>query len=320
MKRLRGAHPVKKVLVLGGSGMLGAMVTDFLSRGGEFQVTATVRDGRLAERCAARIPGAGWRLFDAEGGDPELELLLSEPYDWIVNAIGVIKPYIRDDDPVSVERAIRVNALFPHLLAKALGGERPRVLQIATDCVYSGIAGNYPEDAPHDPYDVYGKTKSLGEAQSAGVRHIRCSIIGPEPKGHVSLLDWFRGRPRDAEVTGFTNHRWNGVTTLHFAKVCAGIVREEPDLPSRVHLVPSDDLTKAEMLEAFSAVYGRGDVSVKRGSARTVIDRRLSTAYPEVNGALWLAAGYPEPPTVKGMIEELGKYPFRLESLDGETR
>ena len=30
--------------------------------------------------------------------------------------------------------------------------------------------------------DVYGKTKSLGEAYDLNVHHLRCSIIGPEPK------------------------------------------------------------------------------------------------------------------------------------------
>ena len=37
------------------------------------------------------------------------------------------------------------------------------ILQIATDCVYSGATGGYTESSSHDALDVYGKTKSLGE-------------------------------------------------------------------------------------------------------------------------------------------------------------
>lgn len=304
-----------RVLVLGGSGMLGAMVVDVLSREKSLEVVATVRDRRLIDPCRERVPSVKWRLFDVENTSSEGLALLSEPFSWVVNAIGVIKPYIKDEDVRAVERAIQVNSLFPHRLAKLVATTGVRVVQIATDCVYTGKEGGYVEGAPHDPVDVYGKTKSLGEVTAKGFYHLRCSIIGPEPKGHVSLLDWFRGQPKDAELTGFTNHRWNGVTTLQFANVCAGILREEPDLPMRQHLVPGDDITKAEMLETFAKVYGRIDVRVKRGYAGTVIDRTLRTSHQEANRQLWRSAGYSEPPTIREMIEEMGKYPFRLGSL-----
>ena len=167
-----------RVVVLGASGMLGSMVLSELAGDGTLEVTGTVRPALDAE-CAGVDDLA--RLLDGAS--------------WAVNAIGVIKPYIRDDEAAAVERAVRVNGLFPHLLARAAERTGCRVLQIATDCVYSGTIGNYREDAPHDALDVYGKTKSLGEVNSPAVHHLRCSIIGPEPKAHVSLLDWFLGPP-----------------------------------------------------------------------------------------------------------------------------
>ena len=52
-----------KVLVLGGSGMLGSMVVDLLSRNGTFEVTATVRDAALAAHFdagnAVAVDGSG---------------------------------------------------------------------------------------------------------------------------------------------------------------------------------------------------------------------------------------------------------------------
>jgi dTDP-4-dehydrorhamnose reductase len=38
-----------------------------------------------------------------------------------------------------------------------------KIFQIATDCVFSGSKGNYNEKNLHDAFDVYGKSKSLGE-------------------------------------------------------------------------------------------------------------------------------------------------------------
>ncbi len=304
-----------RVLVAGGTGMLGGMVADVLSRREGVDVTVTARDVKWLSAAQARIPGVRWMAWDVER-EHESQTLPGGGYDWIVNCIGIIKPFIKDDNSEQVTRALRVNGLFPHRLAAMGQTARARVLQIATDCVYSGEDGDYPEDAPHDALDVYGKTKSLGEVVADGFHNVRCSIIGPEPKGKVSLLEWFLKQPRGATVTGFLNHRWNGVTTLHFAKVCAGVVLGNPALPPRQHLVPSGDLSKADMLSCFARAYGREDVVINRADAATVIDRTLSTKQPDVSAALWKGAGYPVPPTVQEMIAEMGAFDFRLGGLE----
>ncbi len=227
------------VVVLGASGMLGSMVLDWLSRDASLKMAATVRSRELLGRLSAAFPaGIEWRLLDAERcSEDDVAGVLADAQ-WAINAIGVIKPYIRDENAAEVERAILVNARFPHVLAKAAAQRQCRVLQIATDCVYSGAKGAYSEKEGHDALDVYGKTKSLGEVHSPAVGHLRCSIIGPEPRGHVSLMDWFLGQPRGGSVGGYTNHQWNGVTTLHFARLCHGVIRQGLDLPHVQHVVP----------------------------------------------------------------------------------
>lgn len=248
-----------KMIILGRTGMLGSMV--FKTLGGE----ATDRGN-----------------FNAL--DPYLGLL---DHDWVINCIGVIKPYCGD-----VENAIRVNALFPHVLPS-------NTIQIATDCVYSGRKGAYVETDLHDALDVYGKTKSLGEAPH--LKNLRCSIIGPEEKNHVSLLDWFLSQ---TEVKGFTNHLWNGITTYHFAKICEGIMRENIKLPSIQHIVPADVVSKCELLEIIAKAYKK-DVLIRPVEAPEAVNRTLSTNNPELNAKLWKAAGYDKPPTIEQMIKEL---------------
>jgi dTDP-4-dehydrorhamnose reductase len=228
--------------------------------------------------------------------------------DWVINCVGITKPLITDDDRLKVEQAVRVNSLFPHTLAAAAEATSARVLQIATDCVYSGAHGNYREDALHDALDVYGKTKSLGEVTSPNVHHLRASIIGPEPKEHKFLLDWFLGQPRAASLNGFTNHEWNGVTTLQFARIIAGIAAAKLQLPRLHHLVPADRITKAAMLDAFAAFYGRSDITINQVRASSTIDRTLQASNGQLNEALWACAGYAKPPTVRDMIEELAHF------------
>jgi dTDP-4-dehydrorhamnose reductase len=299
--------------VLGASGMLGSMVADWLERDPMLEVRTTVRSAELAKKLAARLPRLTVSVLDA-ASSAELGAAIRGAH-WVVNAIGITRPYVRDDVEHEVERAIRVNALFPHVLATAAQHEGARVLQIATDCVFSGREGRYDENAGHDPLDVYGKTKSLGEVRALGVHNLRCSIIGPEPKTRAFLLEWLRGQPRGVVVNGFTDHLWNGVTTLQFARLCHAIVRDDLELPTLMHVVPEDVLTKRVLLETMASVLGRTDLVIRPVASGKPIDRTLVTVDPARNRALWTAAGYSEPPSIAGMVRELAAHAFRLEGL-----
>ncbi len=298
-----------KVIVLGASGMLGSMVLDYLSRDPDLELAATARRRALMR---PRLDNVEWRLLDAEGITVKKIAAVLKDAAWAINAIGVIKPYIHDDNAAEVERAVNINALFPHVLARAAEPTGCRVLQIATDCVYSGRRGHYTEKDEHDPLDVYGKSKSLGEVFSRSVYHLRCSIIGPEPKGHVSLLDWFLGQPRNAGVNGYINHQWNGVTTLHFAKLCQGIIKRSLEMPHVQHVVPTGSIAKAEMLQSFVREYARGDITITPTNASVVIDRTLATTNEPLNRQLWEAAGYARPPSVPQMVAELAQFNYRF--------
>src|SRR6266851_408397 len=114
------------VLVLGTSGMLGHVVFAHLQSTGKFLTQGSLRKDFDAEAFALSGSSEYLRGFEA-----------------IVNCIGVIKPYCKDDDPQGVRRAIRVNALFPHQLGTWARTHSAKVIQIATDCVYSGFKGKY---------------------------------------------------------------------------------------------------------------------------------------------------------------------------------
>jgi len=303
------------ILIFGASGMLGSMVTDYLSCDENLSVTATMRSSELIEKAENLIDNVEWNIFDIKDESWTIEQLREFPdFDWIINAIGIIKPYIHDDQPAEIERAIIGNACFPHWLARTF--RNSRILQIATDCVYSGNKGRYIESDKHDALDVYGKTKSLGEVWPPNVNHLRCSIIGPEPKSYVSLLEWFLRQPPDAEVSGYTNHSWNGVTTLHFAKICHGIIKKNMPLPHLQHIVPDGEITKHDLLCCFARCYQRCDIKITAVNAQSVIDRRLATENQKLINELWKNAGYDNrPPTITEMVEELEVFDYRLGGL-----
>jgi dTDP-4-dehydrorhamnose reductase len=284
--------------------MLGSMVAHHLGGDESLDVTATFRPTTTRLDWPARVPSVSWREFS---GPEDLHVVAG--HDWVVNCVGVIKPLIAEDDPVRVEDAVRTNSLLPYQLAATCAESGASLIQIATDCVYSGSEGRYGEGALHDAIDVYGKTKSLGEVPAAHVHHIRASIVGPETARARSLLEWFLGHPRGAVVSGYLNHRWNGVTTLHFSKVARGII-SGVDAPRRHHLVPAGEISKHDLLRCFAEAYDRGDLTIEGVNASTVIDRTLVTEQQAANLALWNAAGYQAPPSVGEMVTELAGYPY----------
>src|SRR4051812_15969634 len=267
-----------KVLVLGGNGMLGSMVTLVLNRNPSLDVSATARDPSDAES----PDGVSCFRFDASRDDVEA-FLRDRGCSWIVNAIGVTNRYIEADSPETVARAIEVNAAFPHSLAAAAQALGQRVVQIATDGVFSGARGPYDESAPHDAEDVYGLSKSLGEVAADNVIQLRCSIVG-DPEHSASLLGWAMSHGKNAEITGYTNHLWNGVTTWQFAKLCEAVILGAAHaLPSPLHVVPEDSASKAELLQLAVGTFGRADIRVRPEPAEQGVNRILSTINADAN-------------------------------------
>ena len=275
-----------KVLVLGAGGMLGHMVTKILEAAPTIECIGLTRD-------------------DFSVGD-ELDLTNCL---YIVNCIGVIKPKIYEDDVESVKNAYRVNSWFPKQLAlKAfMGGVR--IITIATDCVYDGseLGGRF-EDEEHNATDIYGQSKSLGEVEHDSVRTLRCSIVGPELSTSYSLLSWFLKSHEDT-LHGFTNHYWNGLTTLAFAKVVRGMIIEDMwhEMPHLVHLVPKDVISKCELLDIFNECYGKG-TDIIPGNGPVTVNRALWTQYPVANRTLWEDSGYGKAPTIEEMVLELATW------------
>jgi dTDP-4-dehydrorhamnose reductase len=177
-----------------------------------------------------------------------------------------------------------------------------KVLQIATDCVFSGREGNYTEFSIKEPLDVYGKTKLAGE--NLETMNIRCSIIGPDVKSS-SLFEWIRTQPNGATIQGYTDHYWNGVTTKVFAKLLKGIIETNSWQSGTFHFVPKDSVSKFELVSLIAKRLGRSDLKVVEKETGNKVDRTLATNFPDLNQNLWKLAGYSEIPTIEQMVNDI---------------
>jgi dTDP-4-dehydrorhamnose reductase len=276
-----------RIAVLGTTGMLGSTVYHIL---------------KSSEKCD--VIGITRKELDVQTADiSDIKSVLGN-CDYVINCIGIIKPYIHDDAPAEVERAININALFPYKLASS----GIKIIQIATDCVYDGVKGSYTEIDKHNALDVYGKTKSLGEVTAENFLNLRCSIIGLEENNKKSLLEWFLNQPGNACINGYQNHFWNGITTIAFARLCKGIIENNKWFNGFQHIVPSDIVTKAAMLKLFAETFNRKDIMINDINAHERIDRTISTINTSRNKELWIMAGYDKIPAIGDLIDEIKQY------------
>lgn len=213
--------------------------------------------------------------------------------DYVINCIGAIpqKGYRPNE-------MVKLNSHFPHLLAQ----EGRRVIQIATDCTFSGSRGDYTEADTRDATDDYGLSKINGEPES--FMNIRTSIVGPELTSNKSLFEFVRNQPKGATLKGFTSHHWNGITTDAFAQVVRGVIDQGLYMTGTQHLVPADKVSKYQLLKMFANKIGRSDLDIMP-TITARIDRTLATIRPQLNAALWNVAGYPQPPTIQLLIDSM---------------
>jgi dTDP-4-dehydrorhamnose reductase len=253
---------MKKILILGSTGMLGNAVTKRFLKFEDMEIYLTYRSENVKfSECKNNIK------FDVMQEDFSA---LPKDFDYVINCIGIIKPFM-GENPIA---ARYINAVFPWKLAKWCKKNNSKLIHITTDCVFSGLKGKYVESDLHDALDDYGKSKSLGEPVDECMV-LRTSIIGEEIHKNVSLIAWVKSQ-KDKTVNGFTNHLWNGVTTDEYAKCCEKIIKENLYEVGLFHIYAKDIVTKYEMMQYFNKKFGL-NLTINSMETNVACDRSMAS-------------------------------------------
>jgi len=189
-----------------------------------------------------------------------------------VNALGIVKQ--RDEAKQAVP-SVQINALFPHQLADVCIERGIRVIQISTDCVFSGTRGNYTEIDNPDPSDLYGRSKLLGELSRPGTLTLRTSIIGWQLHTFSSLLSWFADQ-RGKRIKGYSKAIYSGFSTAVLSQLIGDILLTRPDLTGIYH-VASEPISKFDLLMQLRELLGWQDITIDPDE-NYFCDRSLSSA------------------------------------------
>lgn len=259
-----------KILVLGVTGMLGSAVFKRLDRDARYDVRGTMRSAAgmkyFEEEQQARLIAN----VDVLSADELTDLFVKEQPRVVINCVGLIKQFFSAKDPLAT---LPINSLLPHRLLKLCELSNARLIQISTDCVFSGAKGNYLESDISDAEDLYGKSKFIGEVtDSKNAVTLRTSIIGRELNSANSLIDWFLSQ--QGAVKGYSKAIFSGLPTNELASVISDYVLPREDLQGLYH-VSADPIDKYSLLELVAKEYGKHVALTADASLR--IDRSLDS-------------------------------------------
>jgi dTDP-4-dehydrorhamnose reductase len=279
-----------RVLVLGVTGMLGNAMYRVLSDSPSHTVYGTARSESARDHFSGALRENLVTGIDAEQHDAVIRAFARVRPELVVNCVGLVKQLADANDPL---QAVPLNTLLPHRLAALCGATGARLVHISTDCVFSGKQGGYRESDFPDAYDLYGRSKLLGEVDYPHAVTLRTSIIGHELAGARSLVGWFLAQ--EGQVKGYTRAIFSGLPTVELAHVVRDVVVPHPELSGLYH-VAAEPINKYDLLKLVAEAYGK-TITIEP-SEDLVIDRSLNA------DRFRAATGY-QPPAWPTLIQRM---------------
>jgi len=237
---------MKRIAVLGGTGMAGNVAVTYLGEQG-YDVHFISLDAPDTDKSKA---------LDATD-IPALSLWLDtvKP-DVVFNCLGVL---VKESD-ARPDIAILLNSYLPRYLEQKYTEKKVKIIHLSTDCVFSGTRGGYLEADTPDGEMIYDRTKALGEIINDKDLTFRMSIIGPDQNERsLGLFNWFMNQ--SGVIRGYTKAIWTGVTTIELVRAVDAAIKQ--NLTGLYHLVPDVPIDKYNLLLLFRDNFGRTNIEIE---------------------------------------------------------
>lgn len=278
-----------RLLILGCNGMAGHTISIYLKEQGH-DVMGYAR---------SESPFIKTVIGDATDFATLGEVIKKGSFDSVINCVGLLNQSAENNHAM----AVLLNGYLPHYLAMITQDMETNIIQMSTDCVFSGKTGGYTENSIPDGMLFYDRTKAIGELNDNKNVTLRNSIIGPDiKKNGIGLLNWFL--QQKGCVDGYVGAIWTGQTTLQLAKTM------EYAIVNKVHglynMVPDQNISKYDLLCLLNKYVRRNPIVINPKEGFVADKTLIRTKFDGFDYRI---------PSYEVMVEELGNWMRRHKEL-----
>jgi len=245
---------VKRLLVIGASGLLGSKLMALASKSYEARGTYSPEADRKTN----------WKLEPLDiGSKDEVERIFKKlKPEMVILAAAMTNVDACEKDPVA---ANRVNATGPSLVARACEAHGARLVHVSTDYVFDGAKSRkYTEEDVPRPISVYGSSKLAGErsvlSTLPGAVVARPAVLyGWNPlEDKDNFVTWVLKKMRAGEDVTLFQDQW---ITPTFADDLARTLLElgERNISGLCHVAGPDCLDRPGCGRLIAKVFGLDD-------------------------------------------------------------
>lgn len=242
----------KRVLITGGSGFLGAILAENLSR--EHEVAFTFNSHEI------EIPGCRGLRMDITRPESIAAVMQAFEPQAVIHAAAQANAALCQQDQ---EAARAVNLLGTERLLDALPTAKTRFIYISTDLVFDGENAPYSEKSEPRPISLYGISKLSAERtvleRGAASAVLRPALIyGPRSaSGKGSFLQWMDDAFQKGEpLKLFENEARTPVYALDIVRALRAFLAEGTGGDRLYHLGGPERLTRVQFARKLAEIRG----------------------------------------------------------------
>jgi dTDP-4-dehydrorhamnose reductase len=246
---------MKKVLLVGGSGMLGSNI---VVSNTAFDLYPTYLRNRITHPRALRL--------DISDRDSVLKRVEAIQPEVIVHAGGMTKPTACEKEPAV---AHRVNVEGTAHLIEASRGIGARFIFLSSDLVFDGSAERYDEDSPTHSLSVYGHTKVEGEelvrTGSDDFAIVRTTVMyGWSSRYTESMAEWvLRGLQESRGLNMYHDQYRQFILINDLVAVIFEVIELENPLNETILVAGPELLSRYEFAKRLAQAFGLPEENIR---------------------------------------------------------
>ena len=235
-----------KVLITGGSGLLGSALSFYLKD--FFDVTSTYTSHKFA------VEGCNTIQLDVADQKDSIDTIKKIKPNVIIHAAALVGVGLCEKNP---ELAHKINVEGTKNIVEASKKANSKLVYISTDYVFDGRKGNHSEDEKPNPINIYGKTKYEGELLIDTDKNaiIRTSIYGWNIiKDKRSFSTWIIDDLKNNKQVNVFNDNINSMMLVNNLAVA---LKEfiDKDLNGIMNLASSESTSKYEFAVKLAETF-----------------------------------------------------------------